>query len=255
MLNENILLHGQETPPTPSLALRAGPLTMVFDPELAFLRYIRLGDHEIVRNIYAVVRDQNWNTIAWRVSNLQADVRSDSFDVTFDVVCQEREVHYAWKGAVRVDASGKVTFSFDGEAKSNFRRNRIGICVLHPIVECAGRTVTLEHSDGVREETLFPKPIAPWQPFKDVRALTQEVAAGVSAELRFEGEVFETEDQRNYGDTSFKTYSTPQDLPKPVAVAPGDRVRHTFTLTLQNPEQKKVLPVVQGRGADRKSVV
>ena len=249
MLNENILLHGLETPPTPSLPLRAGPLTMDFDPELAFLRYVRLGDHEIVRNIYAVVRDQNWNTIAWQVSNLQSDVRADSFDLTFDVECQEREVHYVWKGAVRGEAGGRVTFSFDGEAKSSFRRNRIGLCVLHPIVECAGKAVTLEHSGGAREESLFPKAIAPWQPFKDVRALTQEVVAGVRAELRFEGEVFETEDQRNYGDTSFKTYSTPQDLPKPVVVAVGDRVRHTFTITLLNPEEKKVLPVVQGRGA------
>jgi hypothetical protein len=32
------------------------------------------------------------------------------------------------------------------------------------------------------------------------------------------------EDQRNWLDASFKTYSTPQERPKPVAVASGDRV-------------------------------
>ena len=82
-----------------------------------------------------------------------------------------------------------------------------------------------------------------------MRAVTHEVAAGVRAEVRCEGEVFETEDQRNYGDASFKTYSTPQDLPKPVAVNIGDRVQHKVTVTLLNPENKKVLPVNQGRGA------
>ena len=41
------------------------------------------------------------------------------------------------------------------------------------------------------------------------------------ATVRFHGEVFESEDQRNWGDYSFKTYSTPQARPKPVAVAPG----------------------------------
>lgn len=249
MLNRNILLYGHEVLPLKPLHLRAGPLTMTFEPDNAFLRYIRLGDHEIVRNIYAVVRDHNWNTIAWKVSNLKSDVRPDSFDITFDVDCHEREVQYFWKGTVRGEADGTVTYSFDGEAKAAFRRNRIGICVLHPAAECAGKAVTLEHTDGVREETAFPKAIAPWQPLMNVRAITHEVAAGVRAEVRFEGEVFETEDQRNYGDASFKTYSTPQDLPKPVAVNPGGRVQHKVTVTLINPEQKKVLPVVQGRGA------
>jgi len=249
MLNENILLYGHEELPSKALALRAGPLTMIFEPDNAFLRYLRLGDHEVARNLYAVVRDQNWNTIAWQVSNLKTDVRADSFDLSFDVECREREVHYVWRGAIRGDATGHVTFTFDGEAKSSFLRNRIGICVLHPIVECAGKPVTLEHADGSVEQTAWPKTIAPWQPLRDVRAITQEFAPGVRVEIRCEGEVFETEDQRNYGDTSFKTYSTPQDLPKPVAVKPGDKVQHKVTVTVLNPEQKKVLPVVQGRGA------
>ena len=249
MLNENILVYGHEELPPKALELRAGPLTMLFEPDNAFLRYIRLGDHEIIRSIYAVVRDQNWNTIAWKVSNLKADARADSFDLSFDVECQERDVHYVWRGTASGDASGKVTFTFDGEAKSNFSRNRIGICVLHPILECAGKPLALGHNDGSTENTTWPKQIAPWQPLKDVRTITQEFATGVRAEIRFEGEVFETEDQRNYGDASFKTYSTPQDLPKPVAVKPGDEVHHKVTLTLINPEQKKVLPVVQGREA------
>ena len=249
MLNHNHLLYGQETLPPAPLPLRAGPLTLMFEPDNAFLRYIRLGDHEIVRNVYAVVRDHQWNTIAWQVKNLRTTVGADSFELTFDVECQEREVRYTWQGAVRGEAGGRVTFSFAGEAQSEFRRNRIGICVLHPVLECAGKAVTLEHTDGTKEQTLFPKAIAPWQPLLDVRAITQDVAAGVRAELRFEGDVFETEDQRNYGDASFKTYSTPQERPKPVAVKPGDRVQHQFTLTLLNPENKKVLAVNQGRGA------
>jgi hypothetical protein len=249
MLNRNILLYGHDELPPEPLALKAGALTMIFEPDTAFLRYIRLGDFEVVRNIYAVVRDQNWNTIAWTVSNLKTDVRADSFDLSFDVECREREVHYVWKGTVRGEANGCVSFGFDGEAKSNFLRNRIGICVLHPIAECAGKSVTLEHTNGATEETAFPKQIAPWQPLRDVRAIVQEVSAGVRVEIHFEGELFETEDQRNYGDASFKTYSTPQDLPKPVAVKPGDPVRQKVTISLINPGQKKVLPVVQGRGA------
>ena len=92
MSHQNILLYGQpELPPAP-LTLRAGPLTMIFEPDNAFLRYVRLGDHEIIRSIYAVVRDGNWNTIAWRVLNLKSDVRADSNDLAYDVGCEERDV-------------------------------------------------------------------------------------------------------------------------------------------------------------------
>jgi hypothetical protein len=248
MLNENILLYGHEEMPPRPLPLKAGPLTMIFEPDNAFLRYIRLGDHEVVRNLYAVVRDQNWNTIPWKVSNLKTDVRADAFDLSFDVECRQREIDYAWTGAIHGDASGTIVFRFRGEAKSAFRRNRIGICVLHP-VDCAGRPAGVEHTDGNTELTMFPREIAPWQPFREVRAISYEVAQGVRADVRFEGEVFETEDQRNFGDSSFKTYSTPQDLPKPVEVKPGDRVEHDVTIRLINPENKKILPVVQGREA------
>ena len=39
-----------------------------------------------------------------------------------------------------------------------------------------------------------------------------------------EGETFETEDQRNWSDASFKTYGTPLHLPFPVEVEEGTRV-------------------------------
>src|SRR5205085_5236825 len=98
MSKENVLLYGQEELTPAALHLRAGPLTMIFEPDNAFLRYVRLGDHEIIRSVYAVVRDQNWNTIPWQVLNLQTDMRADAFELSFDVECRELDVHYVWKG-------------------------------------------------------------------------------------------------------------------------------------------------------------
>jgi len=45
------------------LRLRAGPLSMDFDVQNAFLRYVRFDQFEILRGIFAAVRDQDWNTI------------------------------------------------------------------------------------------------------------------------------------------------------------------------------------------------
>jgi hypothetical protein len=124
-------------------------------------------------------------------------------------------------------------------------RNRIGICVLHPATECAGKPLTIEHDDGAVEQGAFPKEIAPHQPFKEIRGLSYEVHAGIRAEVRFEGEIFEMEDQRNWSDASFKTYCTPLRIPIPQQVKPGDKVHHVCTVTLGG-AVKPVLPVVRG---------
>jgi hypothetical protein len=216
------------------LELRAGPLTMIFDPSNAFIRYIRWGGQELVRAIYGAVRDHNWATIPSAITNLKSQIANDSFLITFDVVCREREVDYVWRGMIRGEASGKVTYIFDGEARSNFKRNRIGLCVLHPMEDCSGRAGAIEHVDGSREIGQFPKTISPEQPFFDIRAIEYG-----QVEVRCEGETFEMEDQRNWGDASFKTYSTPQRLPKPAPVRIGQKVRHEVTVMLA--EQPRIV--------------
>ena len=80
----------------------------------------------------------------------------------------------------------------------------------------------LLHPDGSTTETEFPRLIAPQNPFKELAGLSHEVAPGVWADWRFEGDVFETEDQRNWTDASFKTFCTPLRLPFPVEVPAGD---------------------------------
>src|SRR5688572_376516 len=153
------------------LELRAGPLTMTFDASNAFLRHVRWGGQEVVRAIYGAVRDQNWDTIPSAITDLKTDVREDSFRISFEVRCQAREIDYFWRGTITGEGTGKVTYVFDGEARSNFLRNRIGLCVLHPIEECAGRTCMIEHVDGSREMGAFPRSISPEQPFCEIRAV------------------------------------------------------------------------------------
>lgn len=221
---------------------------MLFEPDHAFLRYIRIGDHEIVRAIYAAVRDDNWRTITPRISNLKAVTERDSFHLIFDATCQEVGIDFFWKGSITGDSQGKVIFGFDGEARSTFLRNRIGICVLHPILECAGKPCTVEHPDGSVEPVTFPRYISPHQPFKNIRAISYEPAPGTRSEVRFEGDVFETEDQRNWTDASFKTYCTPLELGFPKPIEKGTRVVQSVTISLAG-SQRKIIPVVIGRGA------
>ena len=247
-LSPQILRCGTEAVPAKPIALVAGSLTMVFEPDIGFLRYIRVGDHEVVRAIYAAVRDRNWATITPQITNLKADSAKDAFRVTFDVECKEREIDFIWRGSISGDAAGSVTFAFEGEARSAFLRNRIGLCVLHPITECAGKPCSVEHPDGRAEPGAFPRHISPDQPFKNIRAISYEPAPGVRAEVRFEGEVFEMEDQRNWTDASFKTYCTPLELGFPKPIDQGTRIVQAATVSLLGPP-RKIMPVVLGRGA------
>lgn len=230
-LSRNMLVWGRETLPESAVQLRAGGHTALFEPATGWLRSIRLGQVEVLRAIYGAVRDCNWGTVTPQISNLQVEQKGSSFSVTFDVRCHEGEIEFDWHGVIG-GTEDEITFSFDGRAGSTFLRNRIGLCVLHPIRECVGQPCVIEAADGVRRQSQFPDAIAPHQPFKNLRAMTHEVLPGLQAEVRFDGEVFETEDQRNWTDASFKTYGTPLELPFPVSIEKGARVRQTVSLRL-----------------------
>jgi hypothetical protein len=216
------------------IPLRAGPVTMVFDAENVFLRYIRVGEHEVLRGINAPIRPYDWSTVAPEVSNLKVENGDDHFRVTFDVRCEQKEmdVDFRWKGSITGTAEGEVEFAFDGEAHSDFKRNRIGFCVLHG-PDAAGQAWVIETADGEASEGQFPNFISPHQPAVNLNAVTHEVGSGIRARVTFEGEVFEMEDQRNWTDASFKTYCTPLEIPYPVQLNTGDTVSQKIRISLE----------------------
>ncbi len=209
--------------------LRAGSWSLLFDD--GDLRDLRVDGVCVVQRIYAAVRDERWRTIPGVLRDLQVEAGADRFRITYRR--EHRLDGIAFDADVAIDggADGRITVSFRGAALSAFSRNRIGLCVLHDH-GLAGAWVRVAHNDGPAEESRFPTLISPHQPFFDVAAITVRPRPGREAMVRFIGEVFETEDQRNWGDASFKTYSTPQSRPKPVAVAVGDTVEQRVELSL-----------------------
>lgn len=214
------------------IPLRAGQLQMTFEPDHGLLRAIRAGGHPVLQGINAPVRDQYWGTVLPEVQNISLLQGDDSFRLTFDAICQRGEIDFVWHGEIQGSARGELTFTFDGEAKSTFLRNRIGFCVLHG-PEVAGKICIVETVGGERIEGYFPKWISPHQPFKEIRSIRHPVADQVWATVRMEGDTFEMEDQRNWTDASFKTYCTPLELPFPVEVAAGSKISHKVTVTVE----------------------
>ncbi len=227
------LVHGTATPPAPPIKLRAGPLVLDYDN--GDLRGVKLGECEIIRRICGAVRDCNWDTVPGVISDLRFEISDSTFRIRYVSEHRQGDIHFIWHAELTGDAEGTLRFTFDGEAKTTFLRNRIGLCVLHPIRECSGAGTRAMLTDGSALELVFPDVIAAEQPirgFENLAGLAHEVAPGVWAEVRFTGDVFETEDQRNWIDASFKTYGTPLSLPFPVEVEAGTRIRQNVELRL-----------------------
>ncbi len=227
-----ILYNGSAVAPPRQVELRAGPLRLLFEPELAQIRHLRIGPLEVLRAVYGAVRDRNWNTLLPRVSGLIITTTDEGFSVRFTAECRNEEVHFVWQGELDGHPNGELRYRFRGKALNTFLRNRIGFCVLHDGEKLPGRAVRVEHVDGSTSQAAFPLHISPHQPFFDIRAITYRVWDGLDAEVRMEGDTFEMEDQRNWTDASFKTYSTPLGLPFPVEVAQGTEVEQTVTFRL-----------------------
>jgi hypothetical protein len=212
-----------------------GKLSLLYED--GFVRYVRAGELEIVRKIFFALRDSNWNTADIVRTDERISVTWKGFEISYTAtnIVDGKNV-FRWFVKISGNESGEIDFSVDGETLAEYTRNRAGICVLHPVRDTRDKLVKVTRPDQTGYEGEFPKMINPYQPFMDIRKMSWELSDGAWAELEFEGDVFETEDQRNWSDTSFKTYSTPLSVPYPVVLKPGDRVKQRVKLKLINGE-------------------
>jgi hypothetical protein len=227
-LTDNVIRYGVDTPLPERHTLRAGPVSAVL--ENGDLRYIRLGDVEIVRRLYVAIRDRNWDTIPPNYTTFRVDDQGDHFRVELAAEHISADVDFAWSGSIEGSSDGTIRYTLDGAPRKPFLRNRIGFCVLHPS-DLAGVPARTETPDGPVEGQ-FPDLISPHQPFFDMQSITHPAGDGAEATIRFEGDLFEMEDQRNWTDASYKTYSTPLRIPYPVEVDPSTRITQAVTISV-----------------------
>lgn len=207
---------------------------------------MRLGDEEILRRIYVVFQDRNWTARPWRIQSEEINDRGDSFAIRATARGSFDAEPFTWTVEIDGHADGTVRYALRGETSAPFLRNRLGICVLHPMAGFAGRRCDIVHTDGSTDSSSFPDRISPHQPFLDIAAMTFPVGDAGQARLDFTGEVFETEDHRNWSDASYKTYCTPISLPFPVEVRPGDVIAQSVTLTLFDVPAQAPGPLAEG---------
>src|SRR5262245_8079515 len=198
MSDDGFQLYGTREREPESRILTAGPLSVTLQD--GNLRTLRFQGHEVLRAVSFLVRDKDWGTCVAQISDLAVAVRPDGFSIHY-------HARFTAPDGANLDCSiaicGKpdgLHFAADCISDADFETARAGFAVLHPVSGVAGEPVEVTHADGRTEQARWPESIDPWQPFKEISAITHGVAPGITATTRFEGDVFEMEDQRNWTD-------------------------------------------------------
>src|SRR6266566_3971376 len=232
---ERQLWYGVDKPPPETRVLNAGSVTVLLDG--IDLRYVRIGSLEVVRRIYMAVRDQNWNTIPGQHHITRIDQERDRFEIRYEVEHKDHDLDFTWQGKIVGSRDGQIRYEMNGVPISDFRYNRIGLCILHPFRESAGRPYKAQTPHGEISGSL-PELIGPqrfengyYVPlFPACSSLTIDLTENVRARFNFEGDLFEMEDQRNWTDASFKTYCTPLSLGFPHQARKGVGIMQSVTI-------------------------
>lgn len=219
--------------------LAAGPIRLKFqDGEL---RYLRVGGREIVRRIYFAVRDMIYDTIVPQFTALNIKRDRDSFTIYLEAVCKNAEVDYRWTGEIIGTADGTITFKVTGKPYSAFASPRIGLCVLFGTPALAGQGYEVTGTQGSRTG-VFPTEVSPSILEQQLNTLHFTTPDAMTVTLDITGDGCGLEDQRNYGDTSYKAYHSLQHA-KGVALPMGEERSDTLTLSVRNAPETEITPI------------
>jgi hypothetical protein len=236
-----IALYGTDKPPRLSQVLRAGDAQVTLDT--GQLRHLRMGGVEAIRAVSFLVRDRDWGTVEPHITDLTVKEGRVTYAARYDLGGGSLTAQVA---LTLTPAS--LTAEVVAVAHGTVETNRAGFTVLHPIEGVAGAPVLVGHPEGV-EEAHFPALIEPWQPFKEITSLTHQ-AGGLRIECRLDGDVFEMEDQRQWGDASFKTYNRPLARPWPYVISDGEEVRQTVRITWSPAPAAAPVPPIRAQVPD-----
>jgi D-apionolactonase len=204
---------------TGSRELRAGDWRLQLEPDGA-VSHVTFREEELLRGVQFVMRAaRSWDTVP---ADAEVKIAETAEGFSVDIRALHRIDGTVFTRVGRIEGSPhSIRWHFRGQADSAFETNRTGFVVLHPL-QVAGSPVTVTHSGGKTTRSAFPVDVSPDNPFLDVAELTYRMTSGTAVRLTFAGDEFETEDQRNWSDASFKTYSRPLALPYPYTIGAGE---------------------------------
>ena len=222
-------LYGTDEVLPVEMELRAGPLTMTLRG--GHIVNLKAAGHEVWHGVTFLYRDPDWCTPEPVFQRSLQELEGKGFSLRLEGYIPTQPAIDLLL-TVNGDSQGTVKLRARAVPRGDILANRIGLCLLHPM-HAMGRALEVEHVDGRISRSTFPEQVPAWPPFTGVRGIRHEFAPGHWAQVRFQGDDFEFEDQRNNADASFKTYSRSNHMPRPYVLRGGAAIEQSLTLQIE----------------------
>jgi hypothetical protein len=199
---------------------------------------VRIRGREVARRLYVAVREPDWGTVPPVIDDVTVSEDEQGFAIRASLLHERGQI--ALRSTIEIDgrADGTLRYAMDGVALREFAAGRIGICVHHPPETCAGNAYQIDGPGGPRRgrfpQTVLPQAIEDgrdWPPLAQIERITITQADGAGIALAFDGALFSLEDQRNFGDATYKS-CTQDPVEFPPRFRSGEAVRQSVGITL-----------------------
>ncbi|MEO5367773.1 MAG: PQQ-binding-like beta-propeller repeat protein, partial [Magnetococcus sp. WYHC-3] len=208
--------------------LRAGPVQLKFqDGEL---RYLSVRGREIVRRVYFAVRDQRYDTVMPEFREIAVEAAADAFTIRLAATCSNAVAAFSWTGTIIGTADGRISFQVSGQAERDFKSPRVGLHVLYGAEALAGQTYEQIAVTGDVTSNIFPRLVSAKLLAENFRALRYTTADGLEVNVGLVDGKFSMEDQRNFGDSSYKAFSS---MPFKYMVKKGQQGTQALTIEVK----------------------
>ena len=222
-------LYGTDEALPLEVALRAGPLSMTLRG--GHIVNLKAAGHEIWHGVTFLYRDPDWGTPEPVFQRTLHELEGKGFSLRLEG-CIPTQPAIDLLLTLHGDSQGTVKLQARAVPRGDILANRIGLCLLHPM-HAMGQALEVQHVDGRISRSTFPEQVLAWPPFTGVRGIRHEFAPGHWAQVRFQGDDFEFEDQRNNADASFKIYSRSNNMPRPYVLRSGAVIEQSLILQIE----------------------
>ena len=199
---------------------------------------VRIRGREVVRRLYVAVREPDWKTVPPTIDEISVHESHEGFVIRATVLHERGAIAFRYTVEAEGRSDGTLRYAMDGAALREFSAGRIGICVHHPPETCAGNEYQIDGPGDAHRGT-FPRAVLPqtikdgrdWPPLAEIERFTVRQADGAEIALAFSGALFSLEDQRNFGDATYKT-CTQDPVDFPPRFRAGEAVKQAVEITL-----------------------